>query len=191
MKKRTYAVTTVFMTIVIVAMLAVFLVRVKGLESQLDALKDAADQVDEMESRLAESEAYVSAVRTERDAVNGVLDGVRSERDAANEIAEAAKAERDIVYKRLSEAYARIIELETELGVEPTTAPYVIEPADEAAEATATVEPTATEKAKATATAEPTATEKAKATATATAEPTATAKPKMTVEVMATATAAK
>ena len=134
MNKKTYSVTIIFMAIILVAVCAVCLIRVKGLESQLDSTAVLAVERDEMAAKLAESESYVGAIRTERDAVNNILTGIQSERDAANEsleavqaerdaanaIAEAVKTERDILYKRLDEAYARIIELEAQLGMEPT-----------------------------------------------------------------------
>lgn len=134
MNKKTYSVTIVFMAIILVAICAVCLIRVKGLESQLDSTSVLAVERDEIAARLAETESYVGAIRTERDAVNNVLTSIQTERDAANEsleavqaerdaanaIADAAKTERDILYKRLDEAYDRIIELEAQLGLAPT-----------------------------------------------------------------------
>lgn len=183
MKKKTYAVTVVFLAIVLVAILAVFLLRVKGMESQMAKMQEALYQANTLESRLAESEAFVSAVRSERDAVNVVLssiqaerdaanetlDSVQAERDAANAIAEAAKTERDIVYKRLNEAYTRIIELETEMGISPTTAPYVldapalVEPTEVPEAAEESAEPEVTEEVKAEETVVPEVTEEVKA----------------------------
>ena len=134
MNKKTYSVTIIFMAIILVAICAVCLIRVKGLESQLDSTAVLAVERDEIAAKLAETENYVGAIRTERDAVNNVLTSIQTERDAANEsldavqaerdaavaIAEAAKTERDILYKRLDEAYARIVELEAQLGLAPT-----------------------------------------------------------------------
>ena len=166
MKKKTYAVSMILMAIILVAICAVSLVRVKSMEGQLEAYKLTADEAaqamlerDEMAIRLQESESYVGAIRTERDAVNNVLTSIQTERDAANEsleavqaerdaanaIAEAAKTERDILYKRLGEAYDRIIELETQLGIEPTVSALTEEviPAEEIpAIAEPTAEPT-------------------------------------------------
>ena len=179
MNKKTYSVTIIFMAIILVAICAVCLIRVKGLESQLDSTAVLAVERDEMAAKLAESESYVGAIRTERDAVNNVLTSIQTERDAANEsleavqaerdaanaIAEAAKTERDILYKRLDEAYARIIELEAQLGLTPTVTALpdeialIEEPtAEVTAEPTAepTEEPTAEPTADAEVTAEPT-----------------------------------
>lgn len=186
MNKKTYSVTIIFMAIILVAICAVCLIRVKGLESQLDNASTAVIERDEMAAKLAESESYVGAIRTERDAVNNVLNSIQTERDAANEsleavqaerdaanaIAEAAKTERDILYKRLDEAYARILELEGQLGLEPTV---TMLPEEFSLTEEATEEPTAEPTAESTAevTAEPTAEVTAEPTAETTAEPAA------------------
>lgn len=164
MKKKTYAVTTILMAVILVAICAVFLVRVKSMEGQLEAYKLTADEAaqalierDEMALKLEESENYVGAIRTERDEVNVVLESIQSERDAANEsldsvqaerdaanaIAEAVKVERDILYKRLDEANARIAELEAQMGVSPTTEPFTVDMTEETAEPEATAEASA------------------------------------------------
>lgn len=182
MNKKTYSVSVIFMAIILVAICAVCLIRVKGLESQLDSTAVLAVERDEIAAKLAETENYVGAIRTERDAVNNVLTSIQTERDAANEsldavqaerdaavaIAEAAKTERDILYKRLDEAYARIVELEAQLGLAPTVTALpeeiaLIEEPTAEPTAEATEEPTAEPTAEATeapeATEEPEATE--------------------------------
>lgn len=195
MNKKTYSVTIIFMAIILVAICAVCLIRVKGLESQLDSTAVLAVERDEMAARLAESESYVGAIRTERDTVNNILTGIQSERDAANEsltavqserdaanaIAEAVKTERDILYKRLGEAYDRIIELEKQLGIEPTVSALT-------AETVLTEEPTAepaaepTEEPAAEPTAEPTEEPAPEATEAPTAEVTEGTEPEVTEE---------
>ena len=172
------------MAIILVAICAVCLIRVKGLESQLDSTAVLAVERDEMAARLAESESYVGAIRTERDTVNNILTGIQSERDAANEsltavqserdaanaIAEAVKTERDILYKRLGEAYDRIIELEKQLGIEPTVSALT-------AETVLTEEPTAEPAVEPTEEPAPEATEAPAAEVTEGTEPEVTEEP--------------
>ena len=193
MNKKTYAVTCIFMAVILVAICAVSLIRVKNMESQLETASTAAIERDELtamlaesELKLAESESYVGAIRTERDAATNVLtsvqterdlaneslDSVQAERDAANAIAEAAKTERDILYKRLDDAYARIAELEKQLGIEPTVT-ALPETISLTAEATAEPAPEATEIPEVEATEIPEATEVPEATEAPEAEPTA------------------
>ena len=164
MNKKTYAVTCIFMAIILVAICAVSLIRVKTMESQLETASTVAGEIDELttllaesEQKLAESESYVGAIRTERDAATTVLTSVQSERDLANEslgsvqaerdaanaIAAAAQTERDILYQRLDEAYARIAELEKLLGIESTAQPAAEATAEPAAEPTVAPEATA------------------------------------------------
>lgn len=85
MNKKTYAMTTILMAIILVAICAVCLVRVKTMENQLETATDVIAERDALAVKLSESESYVGAIRTERDAVNNVLTSIQSERDAANE----------------------------------------------------------------------------------------------------------
>ena len=143
MNKKTFLVTCALLVVIAITVGVVGLVRVKMLEGELAAAKaslnettmmvdDAAAAIaerDAMEVKLNESESYVGAIRTERDAVNAVLASIQSERDAANgtltavqterdaavAIAEAVKIERDILNTRLDAALARIAELVQEI----------------------------------------------------------------------------